>query len=353
MASIDFTGKHILVTGGAGFIGSNLVDALISQGNTVTVLDDFSTGKPDNLAKAEATGQLTLIEGSILDTTLVKRLVQDVDIIFHLAVQCLRVCFDRPHHVHEVNATGTLNLLESVRVLNPKLERFIYVSSSEIYGTAKQTPMSESHLLLPTTTYGASKLAGELYTKAYHTTYNLPVTILRPFNTYGYREHYEGASGEVIPRFIVNILNDKPPVIFGDGKQTRDFTFVTDTVEGLIRAAGEEQFIGEAVNIAYGEEVSIKEIAERLLKALGREDLSISYQADRPGDVYRHYADVTKLQQTTGYKPSISIEEGLKLYIDWFKANYPNPEKLLDECQLENWKLSDAQKQTPSVPAGG
>ncbi len=349
---MDLSEKRILVTGGAGFIGSNLVDALLRRGNQVTVFDDFSTGKPENLKSAlethQASGKLTLVEGSILDLNQVASLVQDVDVIFHLAVQCLRVCFDRPHHVHEVNATGTLNLLESVRTLNPALERFIYVSSSEIYGTATQAPMPESHPLVPTTTYGASKLAGELYTKAYNTTYNMPVTILRPFNTYGYREHYEGASGEVIPRFIINILNNKQPVIFGDGKQTRDFTFVTDTVEGLIQAGSEDQFIGEAVNIAYGEEVSIKEIAERLLKALGREDLGIHYQADRPGDVYRHYADVTKLEQTTGYKPSISIEEGLKLYINWFKQTYSQPEKLLDECQLENWKLSE----TPSIPAG-
>ncbi len=166
--------KKILVTGGAGFIGSNLVDALVRD-NDVIVLDDYSTGKPDNLREAQTSGRLELIEGSIMDTELVKSLVKDVDVIYHLAVQCLRVCFDKPYYVHDVNATGTLNLLEAAHTLNPKLERFVYCSSSEAYGTAKTVPMNEdTHPLEPTTVYGASKLAGELYTKAYHITYDMP-----------------------------------------------------------------------------------------------------------------------------------------------------------------------------------
>ncbi|HEY9686947.1 MAG TPA: GDP-mannose 4,6-dehydratase [Coleofasciculaceae cyanobacterium] len=333
--------KKILVTGGAGFIGSNLVDALVKE-NDVIVLDDFSTGKRDNLKDAQASGRLQLVEGSILDKELVQSLVRDVDVIYHLAVQCLRVCFDRPHYVHEVNATGTLNLLEAAHRLNPKLERFVYCSSSEAYGTAKTVPMNEdTHPVEPTTVYGASKLTGELYTRAYHTTYGMPAMILRPFNTYGYREHYEGASGEVIPRFVVRILNNLPPIIFGDGSATRDFTFVSDTVESLIRAGECDAFIGQAVNLAYGQEVSIQEIAGRLLKLLGREDLQIEWQPERPGDVHRHYADVARLQAGTGYKPTIDIEAGLKRYVDWFRANYPDPAALLAECQTENWKLNE------------
>jgi UDP-glucose 4-epimerase len=333
--------KKILVTGGAGFIGSNLVDALVKD-NDVIVLDDFSTGKRENLKEAQASGRLQLVEGTILDKELVQSLVRDVDVIYHLAVQCLRVCFDRPHYVHEVNATGTLNLLEAAHRLNPRLERFVYCSSSEAYGTAKTAPMNEdTHPVEPTTVYGASKLAGELYTRAYYTTYGMPAMILRPFNTYGYREHYEGASGEVIPRFVVRILNNLPPIIFGDGSATRDFTFVTDTVESLIRAGECDAFIGQAVNLAYGQEVSIKEIAERLLKLLGREDLQIEWQPERPGDVHRHYADVARLQAGTGYKPTIDIEAGLKRYVDWFRAHYPNPAALLAECQTKNWKLNE------------
>jgi UDP-glucose 4-epimerase len=337
--------KKILVTGGVGFIGSNLVDALVKD-NDVVVLDDFSTGKRENLQdaldKPATADRLRVVEGSILDNALVQSLVADVDVIYHLAVQCLRICFDRPHTVHEVNATGTLNLLEAAHRLNPGLERFVYCSSSEAYGTAKTVPMNENtHPMEPTTVYGASKLAGELYTRAYYTTYGMPAMILRPFNTYGYREHYEGASGEVIPRFVVRILNGLPPVIFGDGSATRDFTFVTDTVEALIRAGECDDFLGQAVNLAYGREVSIREIAERLLKLLGREDLQIEWQPERPGDVHRHYADVARLQAGTGYKPSIDIEAGLERYIAWFRAHYPDPAALLAECQTENWKLNE------------
>ena len=339
--------KKILVTGGAGFIGSNLVDALV-QDNDVIVLDDYSTGKASNLDEAQKSGRLQLVEGSIMDQELVRKLVKDVDVIYHLAVQCLRVCFDKPHLVHDVNATGTLNLLEAAHQLNPKLERFIYCSSTEAYGTANTVPMNEdTHPVEPTTTYGASKLAGELYTRAYFLTYGMPAMILRPFNTYGYREHYEGASGEVIPRFVIKILTGQAPTIFGDGSATRDFTFVTDTVESLIKAGEHDAFVGQAVNLAYGQEISIKDIAEKLLKALDRTDLKIEYKPERPGDVHRHYADIDKLQKAIGWKPSIDIDQGLKLYVEWFRKTVPNAEALLGEMQEENWKLNEAKSDAP------
>lgn len=339
---MDISGKKILVTGGAGFIGSHLVDALLERNNHVIVLDDFSTGKPENLKQAKNDNRLTVIEGSVLDVPLVQRLVRDVNIVYHLAVQCLRVCFDKPHYVHEVNATGTLNLLEAAQQLNPSLERFIYCSSSEAYGTATVVPMNEvTHPVVPTTVYGASKLAGELYTQAYHMTYKMPTMVLRPFNTYGYREHYEGASGEVIPRFVIRILNQLPPVIFGDGSATRDFTFVTDTVEGMIRAASCDGLIGQAVNVAYGQEVSIKDIASKLLHVLGKEALGIQWEPERPGDVHRHYADVERLQQATGWKPSIDIDSGLLRYVDWFKQEYADVAVLMKDCQTHNWKLDE------------
>ncbi|MBK8189936.1 MAG: GDP-mannose 4,6-dehydratase [Vampirovibrionales bacterium] len=341
--------KRILVTGGAGFIGSSLVDALAARGNRVTVLDDLSTGKRANLADALQTGRVTLVEDSILNSDILQALVPQADVIFHLAVQCLRICFDQPHLVHDVNATGTLGLLETAYRLNPGLERFVYVSSSEVYGTARRAPMTESHPLAPTTTYGASKLAGELYTQAYVTMYGMPAVIARPFNTYGIREHHEGASGEVIPRFIVNLLNDRPPVVFGDGQQTRDFTYVSDTVDGLIRVAECDALLGEAVNIAYGQEATIDAIARRLLSLMGRDALAIQYEAERPADVRRHYADITKLRNATGFEPAVSLAEGLQRAVDWFKScAQGDPAALLAQCgAARNW---EGVQKTPCAP---
>ncbi|MGE0201141.1 MAG: GDP-mannose 4,6-dehydratase [Candidatus Melainabacteria bacterium] len=349
----NWQGKRILVTGGAGFIGSNLVDALVGE-NQVTVLDDFSTGKPANLTEAGKSGNLRLVEGSVLDVPLVEQLVRETDVVYHLAVQCLRVCFDRPHHVHEVNATGTLNVLEAAYRHNPGLERMVYCSSSEAYGTAVNVPMNEAtHPVAPTTVYGASKLAGELYTLAYYTTYGMPAMVLRPFNTYGYREHHEGASGEVIPRFVVRMLNDLPPVVFGDGSATRDFTFVTDTVESLIRAGQSESLIGSATNLAYGREVDIKTIAQKLLTLLDKPALTIQWEAERPGDVHRHYADIGKFQAATGWKPGIDIDTGLQLYVDWFRNTYPDPAALLGDCRTRNWELDeDPSPPSPLSPRG-
>lgn len=348
---MEIKNKRVLVTGGAGFIGSNLVDGLAARGNKVTVLDDLSTGKKENLQKAlSASGsKVEFVHGTILDYPLVRKLVQESDLVFHLAVQCLRLSFTDPILVHEVNSTGTLNLLRAcvadgsspdpTNSGNPShIQRFVYVSSSEVYGSAKTAPMGEAHELDPTTVYGASKLAGELYTRAFQTSWNLPTVILRPFNSYGYREHWEGASGEVIPRFAARILNQQAPIIYGDGEQTRDFTFVTDTVEGMILAAQSDDLVGRAVNIARGEEVSIKYIAESLLKSMDAKGLSIQWQAERPGDVRRHYADVALLEKTTGYRPKTTINEGLSLFLDWFKGEFKDPSILVKDVEARNWE---------------
>lgn len=339
---MDIQDKKVLVTGGAGFIGSNLVDELVNRGNQVVVLDDFSIGCRDNLKAAQEKGSVIINQGSILDYDFVDKSMDGVNVVFHMAVQCLRLSFDQPMLVHEVNATGTLNVLRAAeRRMGEQpgaFERFAYVSSSEVYGSGVMVPMTEEHPLMPTTVYGASKLAGELYTDAFHRTYKMPTVVLRPFNTYGYREHFEGVHGEVIPRFLVRMMNGMDPVIFGDGSQTRDFTFVTDTVDGLLRAASCDQFVGEAVNIARGQEVTIKEIAELMIEVYGDPKLRVSFGDDRPADVLRHYADISKVKETTGFSPRISIKDGLKLFIDWFKKEHPEPQKLLDECQARNWE---------------
>jgi UDP-glucose 4-epimerase len=329
----EWQDSQVLVTGGAGFIGSNLCDALVDAGARVLVVDDLSVGTQANLEPAQATGRLQLVQASILQPAQWESLLSEVEVVFHMAVACLRQSFEKPMHVHDVNATGTLLTLEACRQRAPNLKRFVYVSSSEVYGTARQAPMGEEHPLRPTTVYGASKLAGEIYTLASQ----LPVTVARPFNTYGPREHHEGTSGEVIPRFAVRIANGLPPLIFGDGRQTRDFTHVRDTARGLMLAASRESAAGQTLNLARGQEVSIANIASLLLKKMGRSDLNTEFRAARPADVMRHFAAVDKARELLGFEAEFSIQQGLDLYVDWFRQTYPQVGHLLEDVQEQNW----------------
>lgn len=319
----------ILVTGAAGFIGSHLCDLLVEEGHEVWALDDLSVGRTENLAQAQSSERLHFVQGDILNLPSLPW--SEFEQVYHLAVACLRVSFKNPRHVHDVNATGTLLLLEACRACT-QLQHFLYVSSSEVYGTALEAPMDEHHPLYPTTVYGSSKLAGELYTRVS----GLPHTILRPFNSYGPREHHEGASGEVIPRFAVRIANGLAPIIFGDGSQTRDFTYVKDTVQGML-AAAKATPAGKTYNLARGQEVSIAEIARLLLEKMGKAGLSCEFQAPRPADVQRHFADVKKAEQQLHFLASTSISEGLDLYLDWLSQQDGATGSWLKEVAAQNW----------------
>lgn len=329
---------RILVTGGAGFIGSNLVDEL-AKNNHVVILDNFSSGKKENIIHHEGKRNVEVITGDIRDKALLYEITKGIDIIYHLAVQCLRVSINDPEINHEVNATGTLNLC--MAALENSVKRFVYISSSEVYGSAIRVPMDESHPCEPTTVYGASKLAGEKYVLAYYRTYNLPSMVVIPFNTYGPREHFEGAYGEVIPRFVLRALNGVPPVIFGDGSQTRDFTYVSDIVRGIILASECNELIGQTINMARGEEVSIKELAEKIYGKLGKADIKPIFEKERPGDVKRHFADVKKAGKLFGFKAAVGIDEGLDMFIKWFISRGYNMGDLLKEDVVFNWEISN------------
>ncbi len=328
--------NRVLVTGGAGFIGSHLVDALAARGDEVLVVDNLSVGRRENLAAHEANARVHLEVADVTDKAAMRRLAAGCDVVFHLATQCVRLSLFDPELVHRVNTDGTLNLL--LAAVDAGVRRFVYVSSSEAFGSAQQVPMSESHPFDPTTVYGASKLAGEHYTMAFHRTHRLPATIVRPFNTYGPRSHFEGAYGELIPKFVVRVMNGLAPIVFGDGMQTRDFTHVSDTVEGIVRASSADALIGSSVNVARGEEVAVNTIARLVLDACGRPDLTPLHGPERPADVRRHYADIARATRMLGFRPRVDIATGINQYVDWFRRTYPQPAELLAHEQPYNWQ---------------
>jgi len=314
---VNLKGLRILVTGAAGFIGSHLADRLAAESEVVLV-DDFSIGRRENLSGIEGRPGVGIIEADITDRERMREVMRGVDVVFHLAISDLRTSIRHPWMSHDINAGGTLSLC--LAALEHGVARFVYVSSSEVYGTAERVPMAEDHPLRPTTVYGASKLAGELYAQACHRTHGLPVTVVRPFNTYGPREPHEGMRAEVIPRFLLELKAGREPVVFGDGSQTRDFTFVEETVAGIVAAGECDALVGDVVNVARGREVSIAEIARLLAEQAGRPDARVRHADPRPGDVHRHYADISKARRLLGFDPRIDIREGLARTVAWFDA---------------------------------
>ena len=313
--------QTILITGGAGFIGSHLVDQLLQDKYDVVVLDDLSNGKKENLSNAFKQNNFKFIEGSILNTEDCEKAIQGVDYVFHLACLGVRHSIHSPFENHLVNAEGTLNVLLAARKENVK--QFFYISTSEIYGR--------------TTIYGASKLAGEHYTNSFFECYGLNTTVLRIFNNYGPRAHYEGDSGEIIPRVIVSVLNDIEPIIFGDGSITRDFFFVKDTAKVLSSLIGNKKVIGKTFNLGTGKEISMKNLVEEILTLLPDKNLNIRYLDDRPADVPRLWVDSSKIRSEVKIDCELNFRDGLIETINYYRSK--NSDKnLFKEITILNWK---------------
>jgi UDP-glucose 4-epimerase len=337
---MSFSGARVLVTGGAGFIGSHLVDRLLELDAEVVVADDFSTGHESNLAHHAGNIRLAVERADVCDEPLMMRLVEGAAYVFHLASRSVRRSLKRPTIVHEVNATGTLNVLKAAAAA--KARRFIYCSSSEVYGTASVVPQPEKYDFRPETLYGASKLTGEYYTQVFHRAKWLETVVVRPHNNYGPREHYRSSAGEVIPRFILWCLAGESPVVYGDGRQTRDFTFVRETADILATMALHDAAAGEVFNVCRGQEVSVLELAEKISR-LTNASVTPRFLPGRPSDVLRLWGDPSKLQRTIGRKPQLSIDEGLARTIDWFRTHVPLNDDVLESLTPRNWEQEVAE----------
>ncbi|MFZ5803021.1 MAG: SDR family oxidoreductase [Candidatus Omnitrophota bacterium] len=303
-----------LVTGGAGFIGSHVVDGLVAAGHQVRVLDNFSTGLERNLSHLN--GKIEIYRDDVRHRDAVRRAVEGCDYVFHLAaVRAVYRSVDDPSETNDINITGTLNVLLSAKEKGAR--RVIFTSSSAVYGNSKRFPTRESDPLEPESPYGASKIMGEYYCRLFHQLYGLETVVLRYFNVYGPRQNPESKYSMVVPIFIECLLKGTPPEIHWDGKQSRDFLYVDNVVEGNLKAMRAVGVSGEAFNIGTQEEFSVLDIYHTLEKVLGRHVEPV-YGPRRPGDVRRTLADIGKAKKKLGFKVQTRFKEGLAKTAQWF-----------------------------------
>ena len=302
-----------LITGGAGFIGSNTAEHLLKEGHQVRILDNFSSGKRDNLARF--LNNIELLEGDIRDTGLVGKAVQGVDYVLHLAAMpSVPKSIADPLSSNEINVGGTLNVLEASR--RNGVKKFVLASSAAIYGDSPELPKRENMLPNPLSPYAIQKLVGEYYCKVFWELYDLPTVALRYFNVFGPRQDPQGDYASVIPKFITVALADGKPVVFGDGLQSRDFVYIQDCVQANILAATRDTMVGEAFNVAAGKTYTLNELLDALRAVTGK-PIQAVYDAPRPGDIVHSSASVVKLIQQ-GYQPSVDLETGLKRTVEYF-----------------------------------
>ena len=298
--------EKVIVTGGAGFIGSHLTERLVEQGYQVIILDNLATGKKENIKELIAKNAVEFVQGSVTDLPLLKELFQGARYIFHLAaLPSVPRSIENPLDCHQVNVTGTLNVLLAARENGAR--KVIYASSSSVYGDTPTLPKEEGMFPHPLSPYAAAKLAGEYYCQVFNEAYKLPTVCLRYFNVYGPRQDANSQYAAVIPRFIKGVHEGNSPLIFGDGEQTRDFTFVKDAVEATFLAA--ESNARGVFNIAGGQSITINELTELIIKLVGNKVKPV-YQEPRPGDVRHSLADISRAR-AFGYEPKYSLEVGL------------------------------------------
>jgi nucleoside-diphosphate-sugar epimerase len=311
-----FTGSAVLITGGAGFIGSHLAQALTELGASVIVLDDLSGGSLENLS---GFGPVRFNAGSILDQDLLARCMSGCRFVFHqAALGSVPASVEQPRLFHEVNTTGTLNVLEAARAAG--VRRVMFAASSSAYGD-NGVPWIETMPPLPRSPYAATKLAGEGLLRAYSSSYGLDTAALRYFNVFGPRQNANSAYAAVIAAFAKAVIAGKQPVIYGDGEQSRDFTYIDNVVHAnLLAARRETPIVGEVINVGCGGQITVNDLAVRVAALLGRRDLQAVHLPERAGDLKHSYADLGRVRGMLKFDPIVDVERGLRVTLEWYRS---------------------------------
>lgn len=308
--------RKFLVTGGAGFIGSHIATALADRGDEVVVLDNLSTGKRENLAHLDE--KVSLVEGCLLDRELLEQVITDVDVIYHqAALASVPRSVKKPMDTNAACVTGTLNLLDAAR--QAEVKRVVYAGSSSAYGDQPNMSKRESDLPSPLSPYAAAKLAGELYCKSFSATYGLETVVIRYFNVFGPRQDPNSEYSAVIPIFVTKMLRGERPTIYGDGMQSRDFTFIENVVQGNLAAADAPGAVGQSINVACGTQFTLLNLVASINNVLGT-DIEPIFEEPRTGDVRESLADISLARELLSYEPQVTFEEGLNRSIDYYRS---------------------------------
>ena len=313
-------GSSFLVTGGAGFIGSNLVEKILDLGYKVRVLDNFSTGKKRNIKEFIDNFNFELIEGDIRELFTCQQACDGMDYVLHQAALCsVPRSINDPRTTNDVNITGTLNMMIAAR--DNKVKKFVYASSSSVYGDEPNLPKTEDRIGKPLSPYAITKKVNELYARNFYELYKLPVIGLRYFNVFGKKQDCDAVYAAVIPIFIKKLLKKEAPTINGDGKQSRDFTYIENAVEANLKAClADKEALGEVFNIAYGGRVYLNDLYGEICKLL-EVDIQPIYGPERPGDIKHSNANISKAKNILGYHPEYDVDRGLEKAIEWYKRN--------------------------------
>jgi UDP-glucose 4-epimerase len=307
-----------LVTGGAGFIGSNTVEELVRRGHSVVVLDDLSAGKEENLAEVRT--KITFIKGTITDLEVVRRAVQEADYVLHLAARTsVPRSVKDPIETNRANVDGTLNVLVAAR--DAKVKRVVFAASSSAYGETPTLPKIETMQPAPISPYGVSKFVGELYAQVFGRCYGLENVSLRYFNVFGPRQDPGSPYSGVLSKFITAFLEDRQPVVFGDGEQSRDFTYIENVVQANLLACEAANASGKVFNIGTGARVTLNQTL-RLLEQIAGKRMEAKYDPPRDGDIRDSQADISQSRQILGYDPQVGFEEGLRRTFEWYRDAY-------------------------------